>query len=45
MVAVLYAGHSVPTTVSVIGSFDTAKAIAVPYTEVMKFLKGIINEE
>lgn len=45
MVAVLYAGYNVPTTVSVISSKDTAKVIAVPYTEVMKFLKGIINEE
>lgn len=45
MVAVLYAGHGVPTTVPIISSFDTSKAIAVDYFNVKKFLEGIIDEE
>lgn len=43
MVAVLYAGHIVPTTLPFIGSFDTAKAIAVNYDNIKEFLKGIIE--
>jgi len=42
MVAVLYAGHGIPTSISVISSFDTSKVIAVDYYNVRAFLKGVI---
>lgn len=44
LVGLIFAGNSVPTTIPIIGSFDTAKAVAVSGYQIRLFLGDLTDE-